>query len=176
MPLPTYLPADAPELIRLYKAIGFTIDHKEDRILAEVKDGRAVCLKTFSNMGYKDIATADNLRAYFTAQNIPFTSSQPRIVIVNKTDFDKLFSKLTMDKVLAAHAAGGVLDGDPISGTDKTWDEYIQAFDLDDPKMVEFLAQWRTFLDAQNLFSKQLVAVAEANSYMVTNNTFIKVV
>jgi hypothetical protein len=90
--LSQYLKSDAPELARLYAAINFSVDHELDKIVAELKDSE-VRMKTFSYMGRKDVSTGDDLRAFLTKTGIEFRSPQPRTVVINYDDFQKLFGE-----------------------------------------------------------------------------------
>jgi hypothetical protein len=69
-------------------------------------------------------------------------------------------SKLTMATLMRAHRAGGVLDGGyPGTSTTQNWDQYIEDhFDLTDPELVKFLAEWKLFLDAQTRFNPIVLA------------------
>jgi hypothetical protein len=69
-------------------------------------------------------------------------------------------SKLTMATLMRAHRAGAVLDGGyPGTSTTQNWDQYIEDhFDLTDPELVKFLAEWKLFLDAQTRFNSIVLA------------------
>jgi hypothetical protein len=80
-------------------------------------------------------------------------------------------AKLTMATLMRAHCAGGVLDGGyPGTSTAQNWDQYIEDhFDLSDPELVQFLAEWKLFLDASTRFNPIVLAHMTSQGLVETN-------
>lgn len=87
----SHIPTET-ELARMYEAIGFAVDHELDYFLAqETKVKGELALKVFSHFGRKDQDAGAALQAFLTKNNILFSSTNPRSVIMAAADFVKLF-------------------------------------------------------------------------------------
>lgn len=91
----SYEPTDA-DMALLYRAIGFKIESKYDGILVESDDSGELYLKVMSDGGHQDTVVGIALQAYLTERGVTFTSSRPRSLTMQATDFERLFSDISL--------------------------------------------------------------------------------